>query len=126
MPNASYNPGATVRTLPGWVAQAILRRAKKNLPITIMSLDNLPQNGTSLYKIIATMLRELDPSALLWLDAGNVSFPNSVVDRIVPATSKEDLSDVSKQLKINDVWPVVTEPYVSWILEQKFSSKPVS
>jgi len=118
----SANPGAIVRTLPGWVAQAILRRAKKNLPITIMSLDNLPQNGTSLYKIIATMLRELDPSALLWLDAGNVSFPNSVVDRIVPATSKEDLSDVSKQLKINDVWPVVTEPYVSWILEQKFSS----
>ena len=68
------------------------------------------------------MLRELEPSALLWLDAGNVSFPNSVVDRIVPATSKEDLSDVCKQLKINDVWPVVTEPYVSWILEQKFSS----
>ena len=118
----SANPKATVRTLPGWLAQAILLRAKKNLPITIMSLDNLPQNGTSLHKTMATMLRLLDPNALLWVDEGNVSFPNSVVDRIVPATSKEDVNDVSKQLKLNDAWPVVTEPYISWILEQKFSS----
>ena len=63
----SANPRATVRTLPGWLAQAILLRAKKNLPITIMSLDNLPQNGTSLHKTMATMLRLLDPIIATWL-----------------------------------------------------------
>ena len=116
------HPTETMKTLPGWVAQAILFRAKSKLPVTIMSLDNLPRNGQSLKKIIITILQLVNQSTLEWIDAGNVSFPNSVVDRIVPATSEEDLHDVSTHLKIRDVWPVSTEPYISWILEQKFSS----
>ena len=48
------HPTETMKTLPGWVAQAILFRAKSKLPVTIMSLDNLPRNGQSLKKIIIT------------------------------------------------------------------------
>ena len=114
------NPEMVVKTLPGWVSQAIISRCKNDLPITIISLDNLPDNGESLRKIISGMLRLVNEPTARWMDEGNVTFPSSVVDRIVPSTSDGDRQDVVARLKLEDAWPVATEPYTDWVLQDLF------
>ena len=115
-------PDAVVKSLPGWLAQAIVARSRRDLPVTVISLDNLPNNGRSLRRVVCAMLSYVDEQALGWLEAGNVTFPSSVLDRIVPATTDEDRRDVAAQLKCHDAWPVVTEPYNNWVLENHFCS----
>jgi len=54
-----------------------------------------------------------------WI-ASNVAFPNSMVDRITPATSPEDISRTSVKLGVEDRWPVPCEPFFQWVIEDHF------
>ena len=51
----------------------------------------------------------------------NVSFPNSMVDRITPVTSPENIENIKRDYGIIDEWPVVCEPFLQWVIEDKFS-----
>ena len=115
-------PGAIAKTLPGWLAQALVARCSKDLPVTMISLDNLPNNGMSLKQVVSEMLQHIDGPTARWVGEGNVTFPSTVIDRIVPATSDEDRHDVAAHLKFRDSWPVATEPYTNWVLEDRFCS----
>lgn len=108
------------RTVFGLVVAALkLRRERGIPPFTVMSCDNIQANGELAAKMFTAHARELDPELAGWIEQ-NVSFPNSMVDRITPATTDEDRSYVATHLGIEDGWPVVTEDFIQWVLEDRF------
>lgn len=70
--------------------------------------------------MLAFALR-LDVTLAAWIDK-NCTFPNSMVDRIVPGTLDEDRARISARLGFEDAWPVVGEPYLNWVIEDKFAA----
>lgn len=114
-------PGAPV-SAAGLILRAIeLRRAAGITPFTVLSCDNLPANGETTARIL-TDLAALRDTSLADYIARAVSFPSSMVDRIVPATTDADRSMVLGATALRDAWPVVTEPFSQWIVEDRFSS----
>ena len=113
-------PGATPRTTFGLVAGALARRRERGLaPFTVMSCDNLQGNGERARYAFTTFARLLDPALAEWAEA-EVAFPNSMVDRITPATTDADRAAVRDRFGVADRWPVVCEPFTQWVLEDTF------
>ncbi|WP_077489671.1 mannitol dehydrogenase family protein [Sinomonas mesophila] len=98
-----------------------LRRERGIAPFTVMSCDNIQGNGEVAHRMFTAFATALDPELGAWIDA-NVPFPNSMVDRITPATTDADRADVAAQYGIEDAWPVVTEDFTQWVLEDRFSA----
>ncbi len=102
------------------VVQALRRRRERGLaPFTIMSCDNLQGNGDHARSAFAGFARSSDLELGDWIERA-VSFPNSMVDRITPATTDQDRRDLREQFGIEDRWPVVCESYEQWVLEDDF------
>nr|WP_314365385.1 mannitol dehydrogenase family protein [uncultured Achromobacter sp.] len=97
------------------------RRAAGRGAITLMSLDNLPGNGHLLRGMVLAFARQLDPALAAWIDA-SCALPCSMVDRIVPRTTDEDRRAVARALGLHDAWPVVGEPYLEWVVEDRFAA----
>jgi mannitol 2-dehydrogenase len=115
-------PGATPRTTFGLVTEALARRRERGIvPFTVMSCDNLQGNGRLARLAFTTFARLRDPALGEWVDEA-VAFPNSMVDRITPATTDADRRDVRERFGIEDRWPVVCEPFTQWVLEDAFSA----
>ncbi|MCW5953271.1 MAG: mannitol dehydrogenase family protein, partial [Propionibacteriaceae bacterium] len=87
-------------------------------PFTIATCDNLVRNGHRAKQALVGYVNQLDPAFATWITA-NVSFPSSMVDRITPRTTGADREAVRK-LGVDDAWPVVTEPFRQWIVEDSF------
>jgi fructuronate reductase len=92
----------------------------------VVSCDNLPGNGELTRTLVHTFAAAL-PAAeaaplLSWLDA-NVTFPNTMVDRMVPATTAGDLDAVERELGLRDEAAVVAEPFLQWVIEDNFASR---
>ena len=106
----------------GLIALALDRRRQRNLPpLTIMSCDNLQGNGDVIKRVLEAFAGLLNPDLRRWI-TGNVAFPNSMVDRITPATTAADIALVSDSFGILDAWPVVTEPFRQWVIEDHFAA----
>ncbi len=117
---ADLQPGAVPRTVFGLVVAGLaLRRARGLEPFTVMSCDNIPGNGRVARTMFTAFARLLDPSLADWMDE-RVHFPNSMVDRITPATTDADRELVRERWGIEDAWPVVAEPFEQWVLEDDF------
>jgi len=103
-----------------FVLEALRRRRERGLPaFTVMSCDNLQSNG-SLARTAFTGFAQLrDPQLGDWVER-EVAFPNSMVDRITPATTDGDRRELRERVGIADRWPVVCEPYTQWVLEDSF------
>jgi mannitol 2-dehydrogenase len=113
-------PGALPRTTFGLVAEALTRRRARGLaPFTVVSCDNIQHNGDVARRSFTAFaaLRNGDLGA--WMDR-EVPFPNSMVDRITPATTDDDRAEVARRFGIDDRWPVVCEPFTQWVLEDRF------
>jgi fructuronate reductase len=107
------------RSLPGLLLEALVRRrAVGTAPFTIASCDNLPSNGPATARAVRDLAECRDPTLVEWLDH-NVAFPSSMVDRMVPATAAQDRDDLRRE-GIVDAWPIVTEPFSQWVLEDVF------
>lgn len=107
---------------PGLLVEAIARRQRAGIaPLTIMSCDNLPNNGQTCARIVTRFatLRDLELGDFV---KQNVAFPSTMVDRIVPATTDDDRQDISELLGCEDAWPIVTEPFTQWVIEDHFPS----
>ncbi|KRC51911.1 hypothetical protein ASE16_02240 [Leifsonia sp. Root227] len=98
-----------------------LRRKRSVPPFTVMSCDNVPQNGDVARSVVLDYARRVDPSLADWI-ATEVRFPNSMVDRITPVTTAEDRAALKERLGIDDAWPVSCEPFFQWVLEDSFSA----
>jgi mannitol 2-dehydrogenase len=108
-------------TLDRLAAALDQRRARGGGPVTILSCDNLPGNGTvARHALIAAASRRSDELAA-WVTA-NCTFPNSMVDRITPATSAADRAWLRDNRGIDDGWPVVAEPFRQWVIEDSFAA----
>ena len=115
------HPQSPVSSL-GLIALALDRRRAGNLPpLTIMSCDNLQGNGDVIKRVLEAFTEMRDPHLRRWISA-NVAFPNSMVDRITPATTAADIALVSNAFGISDGWPVVTEPFRQWVIEDHFAA----
>ncbi|WP_246090525.1 mannitol dehydrogenase family protein [Nonomuraea deserti] len=99
------------------VAGLRARAAADAGPLTVISCDNLPGNGTILAGLVADLC---EPPLLGWV-AENATFPASMVDRIVPATTRADLDDMAARLGVTDLGAVVTEPFTQWVIEDRFA-----
>ncbi len=122
---ADLVPGATPATTFGLITEALARRRDRGLPpFTIMSCDNIQGNGHMAHKVFTAFARLRgsawgDDALGDWVEQ-NVPFPNSMVDRITPATTDEDRADIANRFGITDGWPVVCEPFTQWVLEDHF------
>ncbi|MCV4340980.1 mannitol dehydrogenase family protein [Pseudomonas capsici] len=110
----------TPGTVFGFLCAALARRRAAGIPaFTLMSCDNLPHNGAVTRKALLAFAALRDADLHDWI-AENVSFPNAMVDRITPMTSSAHRLKLADEKHIDDAWPVVCEPFVQWVLEDKF------
>jgi mannitol 2-dehydrogenase len=115
-------PGAVPRTTFGLITEALRRRRVLGIaPFTIMSCDNLQGNGHLSRKVFTTFARLRDPELGDWVER-EARFPTSMVDRITPVTTDADRAEVRERFGIDDLWPVVCEPFTQWVLEDTFTA----
>lgn len=113
------NPGLP-KSAPGFLVAALRERRARNLPpFTVLCCDNLPANGRTVAKVVAR-LASLQDAQLGQYVVENVAFPSTMVDRIVPATTDGDRARVTAATGLEDAWPVVTEVFTSWVVEDRF------
>lgn len=107
-------------TVPGLLVEALRRRRNAGVaPFTVLSCDNLPSNGRTLGRIVGQYAALIDDALAQWI-GGTIAFPSTMVDRIVPATSDADRNGIAALTGFDDAWPVVTEPYTQWVIEDVF------
>ncbi|WP_292396442.1 mannitol dehydrogenase family protein [Mesorhizobium sp.] len=116
------------RTAHGFLVESLARRRAAGIqPFTVLCCDNLPANGATLHRLLVefaalrgTRLAASGDADLARHIADEVAFPSSMVDRIVPATTDGDRARISSQLGVEDAWPVMTEPFCQWVVEDDF------
>lgn len=109
------------RTTFGYLYAALAKRHEAGLkPFTVLSCDNMQKNGTITANMLLTFARHRDPKIAEWIEK-NGAFPNSMVDRITPRTAEADKVDLAEKFGVEDAWPVVTEPFKQWVVEDKFA-----
>ena len=114
------DPHAPVRTVPArLVAGLNARRSADAGPLTVVSCDNLPDNGTVIARVVSDFAALVDCDLVEWITR-NVSFVTTMVDRITPATTADDIVVAERLTGRADVAPVVTEPYTEWVLSGDF------
>ncbi len=109
------NPGEPV-TIHGFLVEALARiRRAGTAPFTPLCCDNLAANGASLKRVVVEFAHLRDPDLARWI-ADHVVFPDTMVDRIVPATTQADIDAVSEKLGCRDEAPVLCEPFSQWVI----------
>jgi fructuronate reductase len=110
------------RSTIGYIAAALQMRMKNSvLPPTIVSCDNLPSNGSRLRSAVLGFARERSTALESWI-ADSVLFPETMVDRIVPAVTGADVSLNTEACGLRDEAYVKTEPFRQWVIENAFSN----
>ena len=118
---ADLEKDATPTTVFGFVIEGLRRRKERGLkPFTVLSCDNIQGNGNVAKKMFLAFAKLKDESLSSWIEH-NVLFPNSMVDRITPVTTAQDIELVANLLGVRDAWPVVAEPYFQWVIEDEFT-----
>ena len=104
----------------GLIAGALdARRLSHGRAFTVLCCDNLPHNGALVRGLVLAFAELRDPALARWI-AEQASFPSTMVDRIVPATTDADIADNDAALGLHDAAPVVHEPFKQWAIEDKF------
>ena len=108
-------------TAIGYLVASLKTRFDNDLPVpTILCCDNLPDNGHTLRSIILQFAALVDTSLADWIK-NLVPFPNTMVDRIVPATTEQDIAKLAEQQGYVDLGMVKTEAFSQWIIEDNFA-----
>ncbi len=124
--SGAYDPGSPVAGTDsafGILARGLdLRRRRGAGPLTVMSFDNIESNGRVCRTAALGEAARVGAELSSWIEA-HIAFPNSMVDRITPGTTDADRAWLQAELGIVDRWPVVTEPFRLWVLEDRFSGE---
>lgn len=103
------------------ITEALARRRDRGIPApTIVSCDNIENNGEVAKRTVLAGAERRDPALAEWV-ASNARFPSSMVDRITPATTLEMAAEVRRDFGVDDRWPVVAEPFTAWVIEDDFA-----
>ncbi len=118
---ADLAENATPTTAFGFITEALRRRRDAGIPpFTVLSCDNIQGNGDIAKKMFLAFANLKDAALGAWIGE-HVAFPNSMVDRITPVTSAEDVEEAAEKLGLDDAWPVVAEPFFQWVIEDHFT-----
>ena len=123
--NVTYDLGnlGKPKTAVGFLVAGLRDRyLSGKAPFTVLSCDNLPNNGAIVKKIVMDFAKKIDPSFAKWISK-EVRFPSSMVDRITPATKDQDIINFAKEYGVYDPALVVHENFFQWVIEDKFSSE---
>lgn len=105
----------------GFLVAALKQRFdQQQKAFTLLSCDNLPNNGEVLEKVVTQFAAKISPEFSAWIKT-NATFPCTMIDRIVPATTDDDRRDIEGRLGVRDEGMVVCEPFTQWVVEDKFA-----
>src|SRR5512142_262619 len=124
-PDIAHDLGslAAPRSVPGLLVAALAQRRRTHgTPVTIVCCDNLKQNGALVCGVVVAFANLVDPSLGEWI-AREIAFPSTMVDRIVPATTDRDVAENDRALGMEDAAPVVHEPFIQWVIEDRFAAE---
>jgi fructuronate reductase len=108
-------------SLIGYLVEGLrCRREARSPPLTVISCDNLVDNGTRLAHAVSQFAQQRDPGLAHWIE-DQVSFPRTMVDSITPATTDELRERVQDVLTVRDRWPVQREGFAQWVLEDRIA-----
>ncbi|MDR2860155.1 MAG: mannitol dehydrogenase family protein, partial [Mediterranea sp.] len=109
------------KTVPGVLVEVLRLRKEKGLPpLTVMSCDNMPENGHVTKNVVLALAKEQSPELASWIEK-NITFPSTMVDRIVPAVTPVTMEKITRQLGgIEDPAGVAGEPFRQWVVEDNF------
>jgi fructuronate reductase len=114
--------GDPPRTVLGLLTLGLERRRDVGAgPVTLVSCDNIPANSKRLRAALLGFAAERNPSLISWIEK-QVSFPCAMVDRIVPASSPEDLDALASDIGLRDEAAVFGEPFRQWVIEDRFAA----
>lgn len=109
------------RSAPGFLVEALRRRHARGLPpFTILCCDNLPANGRTVKRVVVALAALQDTVLSAYIEQYG-AFPCTMVDRIVPATTAADRPEIAQALGALDAWPVRTEGFTQWVIEDHFA-----
>lgn len=104
----------------GFILRALqLRRDRELRPFTVLTCDNLPENGRVVKGVILELANLVDTDLAKWIEK-ECRFPATMVDRIVPATKAEDIERCGEIIGKYDASPVMMEPFRQWVVEDNF------
>jgi fructuronate reductase/mannitol 2-dehydrogenase len=110
------------RTWFGYVVAALARRRAEGMGgLTVLSCDNLANSGAAAETAVVSFARTVDETLARWVER-NVSFPQSMVDRITPSSDEGTSRLVQSRFGVVDRAPVLTEPFKQWVVEDDFAS----
>jgi len=113
---------ATVRTAPARLVAGLAARRRAGAgPLTMVPCDNLPQNGAAVARVIADLAGLVDLELVGWI-AGNVAYVTTMVDRITPVPTSEDIAGAQAETGVRDRAAVVTEPFTEWVIGGEFAA----
>ncbi|MCY0772130.1 fructuronate reductase [Enterobacter cloacae complex sp. 2022EL-00788] len=105
---------------PGILVEALHRRRERGLPaFTVLSCDNIPDNGHVVKNAVLGMATKRSAELAGWIEA-HVSFPGTMVDRIVPAATDASLAEITRELGVDDPCAISCEPFIQWVVEDNF------
>ena len=105
---------------PGILVEALYRRRERGLPaFTVLSCDNIPDNGHVVKNAVLDMAARRSTELAKWI-AEHVSFPGTMVDRIVPAATEASLAEITRELGVEDPCAISCEPFIQWVIEDNF------
>lgn len=108
------------KSIFGIIAEGLRRRiAAGGAPVTMLTCDNLQHNGDTCKRAFSSFFERQDAALAEWVSQ-NVTFPNSMVDRITPATTPADVDRINQWLETFDAAPVYCEDYIQWVVEDNF------
>ncbi|QIU88913.1 mannitol dehydrogenase family protein [Yokenella regensburgei] len=108
------------RSAPGVIVEALARRKAAGLAaFSVMSCDNMPENGHVLRKVVCAYARAVDAGMAAWIEQ-HVTFPSTMVDRIVPAVTADTLDKIEQLTGVRDPAGVACEPFRQWVIEDNF------
>ncbi|KUI96579.1 mannitol dehydrogenase family protein [Vibrio sp. MEBiC08052] len=106
----------------GYIVEALKRRYERGLqPFTVMSCDNIQENGHVARAAVLEFSRQLDPQLHRWIET-HVTFPCTMVDRIVPAATLDTLDEIATLLGCDDPCAIACEPFSQWVIEDNFAA----
>ena len=108
------------KSAPGVLVEALARRKAAGLAaFTVMSCDNMPENGHVMRNVVTAYARAVDAELAAWIEQ-HVTFPSTMVDRIVPAVTADTLDKIENLTGVRDPAGVACEPFRQWVIEDNF------